>query len=115
MCCKQHAVQVMAHGYLASPASQVRTCIECWGKCWGKVSGQSTLLVKQGMMRSQATALMQRRANSSHTEVSKERNMQNLVAMPAGHQVCLNQVHVCLFESSSFRRGRLDILRSNRL
>ena len=28
------------------------TWIECLGKCWGKVSGQGTLLVKQGMMRS---------------------------------------------------------------
>ena len=67
MYCKQHAAQVMAHGL----------CIECWGKCWGKVSGQGTLLVKQGMMRSQATAQTQRRANSSHThtEVSKERHM----------------------------------------
>ena len=35
--------------------------------------------------------------SSTHTEVSKERHMKNLVAMPAGQQVCLNQVHVCLF------------------
>ena len=47
MYCKQHAVQVMAHAYLASPASEARAFIECWGKCWGKMCGESTLLVKR--------------------------------------------------------------------
>ena len=47
MCRKQHAVQVMAHGYLASIASEVRTCIACWGKRFRTGIGQRTLFVGQ--------------------------------------------------------------------
>ena len=32
MCCGQQALQVMAYGSSASAASQVRTCMACWGK-----------------------------------------------------------------------------------
>ena len=87
MCRKQHAVQVMAHGYLASIASEVRTCIACWGKRFRKGIGQRTLFVgharHDGFASKSANA---RKSQQLRHSSCKRKAYVKLVVMPAGQQ-----------------------------